>query len=309
MNGWDEGVVSSTLWYHILTAPLLVSLVVKGDTLAVSTKLTTPTYTKVTGGQQVIFTKRPGGEAVFTSGFATRSTVVAEDLIFDHGIIQVIDTVMRIPEPLEATTRFAYRDMSIFFSTLAWNGLLDEFTSAKDVTIFAPQNSAFQALVSLLGRMSQDEIRPILRHHLVPNSIKHSWEFLNESSVRAADNTPINITRSNNYIYASPARLLQTDILLSNGVVHMIDNVLSPNPALTQPDVTANTETPPTTECGHHIICTHVAGPTTDEDEATTSDIDSFRAPELSGSGKVAGAGIGAVLVLGALLGLLLVGV
>jgi len=302
MDGWDEGVVSSTLWYHILTAPLLVSLVVKGDTFAVSTKLTTPTYTKVTGGQQTFLTKRTGGDAVFTSGFATRSRVVTEDLIFDHGIIQVVDSVLRIPEPLEATARFAYRDLSIFFSTLAWNGLLDEFTSAKDVTIFAPQNSAFQALVSVLGRMSQDKIRPILRHHLVPNSIQHSWEFLNESAVRAADNTPIHITRSNNSIYANSARLVHADILLSNGVVHMIDDVLSPKPASAQPDVTTNTGVSPTGGCNFHITCTHVGGPPTDKD----GDNDSVRAPVPAESGKVAGAGIGAVLALGALLGLLI---
>ena len=206
----------------------------------------------VTGGQPVVLTKNPSGDCVFTSGFATRGTVVQENIPFDDGFVHIIDSVMRVPEPFESTAHNAYTDLSAFLGALHATGLINEVNAAQDITIFAPHNDAFRQLFSVFEKINLEELRRVIRYHLVPGSVYHSWEFVNCTALATAGSSngtsratagpgpsgdTISITRYNNYIYANSAQFLQTDILISNGVVQMIDNCLNPNASYARPNV------------------------------------------------------------------------
>ena len=211
----------------------------KGDSAYASTELTDDKYTTVTGGQHLILTKQPGGEVVFTSGFAQRGTVVVEDLKFDKGLVQIVDSVMRVPESLEATARRAYTDLEAFVGALYTADLMDEVTKQKDITIFAPRNAAFQQLAGTFGKMDKETLKRVLRYHIVPGQESHIWELKNTTVLNTADTgNHITITRHTNFIYVNSAEIIQTDILISNGLVHMIDNVLNPLENDARPDTT-----------------------------------------------------------------------
>ncbi len=232
--------IEATLKYHILNKVINMPSIEKGDSAWASTSLTDSKFTTVTGGQRLILTKQPGGEVVFTSGFATRGTVVVEDLAFDNGLIQIVDSVMRIPEGLEATARFAYTDLTAFVGALYAADMIDEVVKAKDITIFAPRNAAFQQLAGTFAAMDKATLQRVLRYHLVPNNLVHVWELKNATSlVSAASGTaPLTITRNANSIFINAAEIIQSDILIANGLVHMIDNVLNPALNGSRPDVT-----------------------------------------------------------------------
>ncbi len=211
----------------------------KGDSAYAATELTDDKWTTVTGGQHLILTKQPGGEVVFTSGFAQRGTVVVEDLKFDNGLIQIADSVMRIPENLEQTARRAYNDLEAFVGALYTADLMSEVTKQKDVTIFAPRNAAFQQLAGTFEKMDKETLKRVLRYHIVPGKESHIWELKNTTVLNTADNgNNITITRHTNFIYVNSAEIIQTDILISNGLVHMIDNVLNPLDNDARPDTT-----------------------------------------------------------------------
>lgn len=245
-NTFNESTVEATLKYHILKQKVDMPSIVKGDSIWASTTLTDNKFSSVTGGQRLILTKQPGGEVVFTSGFATRGTVLVEDLSFDNGLVQVIDSVMRVPETLESTARSAYTDLTAFVGALYATDLMSEVAKEKDVTIFAPRNAAFQQLAGALEDMDTDKLKRILRYHIVPGSLSHVWELKNASSLATADNgNKLAITRHTNFIYVNSAEIIQADILVANGLVHMIDNVLNPDEADARPDVTLTTAQPP----------------------------------------------------------------
>ncbi len=216
-----------------------MSSIDKGDSAYAATELTDVPWTTVTGGQHLILTKQPGGEVVFTSGFAQRGTVVVEDLKFDNGLIQIADSVMRIPENLEQTARRAYLDLEAFVGALYTADLMDEVTSQKDITIFAPRNAAFQQLAGTFAKMDKDTLKRVLRYHIVPGQVSHIWELKNTTVLNTADKgNNVTITRHTNFIYVNAAEIIQTDILISNGLVHMIDNVLNPLDSDSRPDTT-----------------------------------------------------------------------
>lgn len=239
-SGLGEARVRPTLQYHILKRAIHTDSIVRGQHLVTKTRLDL----NITGGQPVIITKGPSGDVVLTSGFATRGTVVQENIPFDDGFVQIIDSVLRVPESFESTTQNAYTDMSAFLGALHATGLIEEINAARDVTIFAPHNEAFQQLYPVFEKMSLTELKRVIRYHIVLGSVIHSWEFGNGTSLEALDKTPIAITRHDHSIYANSAQFLQTDVLISNGVVQMIDNCLSPNASTARPDIRLSKQPP-----------------------------------------------------------------
>ena len=260
---YNESMVVATLKYHILKQTIDMPSIKKGDSIYASTSLTDDKFSTVTGGQRLILTKQPGGEVVFTSGFATRGTVLVEDLKFDNGLVQVIDSVMRVPETLESTARSAYNDLTAFVGALYATDLITELVRQKDVTIFAPRTAAFQRLAGTLESMDKEKLKRILRYHIVPGNLTHVWELKNASSLASADNgNKLTITRHSNSIFINAAEIIQADILISNGLVHLIDNVLSPDLSDSRPDVSLTTAQPPVfTPTGATAVGTTVPTP------------------------------------------------
>lgn len=271
-GGKSDEAMEAALEYHVITTLISTGSIGKGNSIFAATKLTDPAFTNVTGGQQLILTKQPGGEVVLTSGFATRGTIVVEDIAWVGGIIQIVDSVMRVPEPLDSTARNAYTDLTAFLGALHNTRLVDEVLAAKDVTVLAPRNAAFQQLAGVLSGKTKDELKHILHYHIVPDVVLHSWELQNGSSlISAEDSKDMEITRLGNYIFANSAQFLQTDILLSNGIVQMVDNILSPDHANARPDVTATAQSPVLTPSGATATGTKAPVPFT-SDLPCTSD-------------------------------------
>jgi len=292
----------------------------RGDSIWASTLLEDADYSTVMGGQHLILTKQPGGEVVFTSGFATRGTVVVEDLAFDGGLVQVIDSVMRVPQTLEETARNAYTDLTSFLGALYAADLIDEVNKLTDVTIFAPRNAAFQQLAGAFEKIDKETLRSILRYHLVPGGVSHIWELKNASSLTTAEKqSKIQITRHVNNIYINSAQIIQTDVLISNGVVHLIDNVLNPDRVDAKPNLSTVSQTPVYTLIGATQTGTSVPTPftsylpCTDECPVTSSGASATAAPTVAGSSDNAagylprptgltGLGVGLPFALGAVI-------
>ncbi|SPQ24627.1 c455cfb6-ced2-4438-8d35-b784b42e963b [Thermothielavioides terrestris] len=254
-GSYNESTVEATLKYHILKQAIAMPSIAKGDSIWASTTLTDESFTNVTGGQQLILTKQPDGRVVFTSGFATRGTVLVEDLKFDNGLVQIIDSVMRVPETLESTARSAYTDLTSFVGALYATNLMSEFAGAKDLTIFAPRNAAFQQLAGAISAMDETTLKRVLRYHIVPGSSSssssnlthYSWDLKNGSTLAtAADGgRPLTVTRFTNFVFVNSAEIIQPDILVANGLVHMVDNLLNPDKADARPDVASPTAQSP----------------------------------------------------------------
>jgi transforming growth factor-beta-induced protein len=96
----------------------------------------------------------------------------------------------------------------------------------KDVTIFAPTNAAFQAAASsFAGSFSNNTA--VLNHHVV-RGIQYSNALKDGQSLLTAHGGSLKVKLIGGEVYINKARVLKTDVLTKNGVLHIIDGILQP---------------------------------------------------------------------------------
>ncbi|KAF9871420.1 beta-ig-h3 fasciclin [Colletotrichum karsti] len=246
-QGWDAAAdaVPVALRYGIIDSRIPFDALFPGNSSLESTLLTDDRYSNVTGGQSVLVTKGPNGDVVVTSGVAQRTTALKTDIAFDGGLVQIIDSLMVAPARLEKTARDAYQDLTSFLGALYATDLVAEFAETQNVTIFAPRNAAFQRVAGVLSSLSKDDLRRVLRYHIVPSKVVGKSALTNGTKLPTGVNgKSLEVTLFNNDIFIESARIIQTDILIANGVVQVLDAVLNVNSNNTSPNVSAVTQTP-----------------------------------------------------------------
>jgi hypothetical protein len=109
-------------------------------------------------------------------------------------------------------------------------GLAETVNTTPNITVFAPSNEAFQNIGSALGNLTQDQITDILTYHVVAqgDSIGYSSNLENGTTLTTVNGESLTITVGEGGIFVNNARVVTSDVLIANGVVHVIDEVLNP---------------------------------------------------------------------------------
>ena len=120
--------------------------------------------------------------------------------------------------------------------------------TTHDLTIFIPNNLALETVSNALTSMQNStSLIDLLSYHILisPSSTPiYSSDFQNATSLTMLNGATADLTFFSNSYFLNSARLLTTDILIANGVIHMLDNVLSPAHAAAQPNPTSATQAP-----------------------------------------------------------------
>jgi uncharacterized surface protein with fasciclin (FAS1) repeats len=145
---------------------------------------------------------------------------------FTGGVIHVIDTVLTIPENISATAVAA--DLTAAAGALMNAKLVETLDTAKDVTVFAPNNAAFQAIGSALPNMTAQEIARILEYHVVNGTVGYSSTLMNGTTLKTMNGESLSISMVNGTTFVNSAKVLVPDILVANGVLHVIDKYVPP---------------------------------------------------------------------------------
>jgi uncharacterized surface protein with fasciclin (FAS1) repeats len=99
-------------------------------------------------------------------------------------------------------------------------------------TVFAPTDTAFAnlpagTLDSLLLPQNQAQLQNILLYHVVPGEFRAA-DVIQNSSLTTAQGQNVTITVNNGSVMVDNANVTATDIIASNGVIHVIDAVILP---------------------------------------------------------------------------------
>lgn len=233
----DPGLISALLTYHVLNGSYSASQITNMSAF-VPTLLTNETYANVTGGQRVEAVKI-GNETLFYSGLLQNSTVTQADVNFTGGVIHVIDRVLSIPESVSDTASAA--NLTALRGALNRTNLIDAVDSTPDLTIFAPTNEAFQSIGSALANVSDEALASVLTYHVINGSEPiYSSDLSNGTTVQTLNGKNLTITIENGTVFVNAAKVVTPNILVANGVVHLIDNVLNPdNTAAATPSATS----------------------------------------------------------------------
>jgi transforming growth factor-beta-induced protein len=156
------------------------------------------------------------------------ATVIKADIDVNNGVIHLIDKVLLPPTVVDLAME--NDSFSILVQAVLKADLAETLSGAGPFTIFAPTNSAFNALFAQLGvsgisDLTAAQLVPILKYHVVSGNVLSGQ--LSNGSVQTLNGT-INVTLSPVPAINGTAKIIATDIQGSNGVIHVIDKVLLP---------------------------------------------------------------------------------
>jgi uncharacterized surface protein with fasciclin (FAS1) repeats len=100
--------------------------------------------------------------------------------------------------------------------------LVDAVDSTRDVTVFVPNNEAFQAIASVLSNATVETLTSVLEYHVIAGSVLYSPNVTNGTAKTLQGNN-ITTTVSNGTVFVNQAKVVIPNVLVANGVVHVID--------------------------------------------------------------------------------------
>ncbi len=110
--------------------------------------------------------------------------------------------------------------------------LVSTLSGTGKFTVFAPTNDAFTALLATIGQSSINDVpepvlKSLLQYHVVTSGAVLSTQ-LKAGNVATANTENIAVTTSGGIRLNGSAKVLTADVNATNGVVHIIDQVLVP---------------------------------------------------------------------------------
>jgi uncharacterized surface protein with fasciclin (FAS1) repeats len=166
------------------------------------------------------------GQGVMVGG----AKVVTTDIMCSNGVIHVIDAVMMPGQNDLIQTATNAGSFKTLLTALEAAELTDALRGKGPFTVFAPTDEAFAKLPDdALNALLQDKERlsAVLTYHVVPGRVS-SGEVVEMNAARTLQGSEVSINVKDG-VQINNALVLVPDVGASNGVIHVIDEVLLPN--------------------------------------------------------------------------------
>jgi uncharacterized surface protein with fasciclin (FAS1) repeats len=111
-------------------------------------------------------------------------------------------------------------------------GLVETLKGPGPFTVFAPTDEAFAALpegtvATLLEPENRDDLVAVLTYHVIPAALPAA-EVVKYDEAETVNGASLAIDASGDGVMVNGANVTATDIMATNGVIHVVDAVLLP---------------------------------------------------------------------------------
>lgn len=186
-------------------------------------------------GDSLYLTNNSNG--VFVNGLR----VVTADISASNGVIHSLSSVLfppvgNIVEVAQSDTTFSYLVAAVLRASQGATNVAGVLTGAGPYTVFAPTNNAFRAAgfatIADINNADPNVLASILTYHVIAGRI-FSSDLTNGATPGTlnGENVTINLTSGatvKGKTNTTPSNIIGTNIMATNGVVHVIDQVLLP---------------------------------------------------------------------------------
>ncbi|WP_374592236.1 fasciclin domain-containing protein [Aquabacterium sp.] len=127
-----------------------------------------------------------------------------------------------------AETIAADPQLSAASQLIANAGLDETLRGPGPFTVFVPSNEAIGSVSAAMQTRLKDAAaaKTVLSFHVVPGTLLAT--DVKNSSVKSVQGASLALSRSGSFVTVEDAVVTRTDIIATNGVVHVIDRVLTP---------------------------------------------------------------------------------
>lgn len=144
-----------------------------------------------------------------------------QDIVVGGATIHKIDSVLTIPT--DAATTVTLAGLTGIADALTSADLLSLFDNAPAITAFVPVDAAFAAIAETAATLSTAALQRVLLLHLVVGEVVFSTGIPEgETEVATALGEDITLSNDGTTIEVNGNHVVQADVLLSNGVAHLI---------------------------------------------------------------------------------------
>jgi uncharacterized surface protein with fasciclin (FAS1) repeats len=183
---------------------------------------------KTVSGKEVAFQVR--GSKLTVGG----ANVVKADVPATNGVIHVIDRVL-MPEADLVETAAAAGQFKTLAAALKAAGLVDALKADGPFTVFAPTDEAFAklphgTLEKLLRPENKQELVELLTYHVLPaRATSTEIAGLNLRKAKTVSGKGVKLAARDGRVLVDGVNVTKADVTATNGVIHVIDQVLMPS--------------------------------------------------------------------------------
>ncbi|TVQ91007.1 MAG: fasciclin domain-containing protein [Deltaproteobacteria bacterium] len=222
----DEDLLKAVLLYHVVGADIPSSAVTDG---AIVSSLSPNEW----GHNMSLFASIDSGDV-----FINTAKVDAPDVFASNGVVHVIDQVILPPNLVDAAELAGFEDglLAAVAASDDAEGIAGALSGPGPFTVFAPTNAAFEPVFDADPAYTAAEITYVLQSHVVSADepvvaadlagISDPVDTLSDEMISFDTSVdPPTCTLGEN-----SAGIVNPDVHVSNGVIHVIDAVLLPPP-------------------------------------------------------------------------------
>ncbi|HVU94858.1 MAG TPA: fasciclin domain-containing protein [Puia sp.] len=221
-----DSVLKAVLLYHVLASQTLAAQIPQAANTPVPTL----------NGQVIYATRTPAGK-VFINGIA----VTKADISCTNGVIHEVASVLMPPTGNIVQTALGNPNLSLLVAAVlrASQGATNVaavLSGAGPFTVFAPTNQAFINAgfpnAAAINAADPNTLTKILTYHVIPARV-FSSDLVDQSTPATLNGETVRILLGKNAQVkgmgnTTPSNITATNIVSTNGVVHLIDQVLLP---------------------------------------------------------------------------------
>ena len=225
----DRALLTQVLTYHVVAGEVPKAAVPLGRPI-----------TTVQGG--IFKVDAVGADLVISDGRNRSAKITATDVVAANGVIHVVDRVIlpahrNVVETAVALASADPAEFTVLVDAVVAADLAGALSGSGPFTVFAPTDAAFAALLGELGVTKEqlladkDLLTAVLTYHVVPGRVLKAQVPVGvaiptlQGGSFTVDNA-LQITDGRD----RRAAIVATDVLATNGVIHVIDNVILPSP-------------------------------------------------------------------------------
>lgn len=213
------------LLYHTLSSKVNSASIQTGSNIAVETA----------NGDDVYITKNSNG--VFVNGWKVKQA----DIMASNGVIHSLERVLmpaagNLVEVAQANANLSYLVAAVLRASQGTTNVAQVLTSAGPFTVFAPTNQAFInagfPTIAAIEAADPNTLASILTYHVL-SARAFSSDLTNGQSLTTVNGGTLSVALGTTATIKGKANttastITSVNIMASNGVVHLIDQVLLP---------------------------------------------------------------------------------
>ncbi|KAK9700867.1 hypothetical protein K7432_011993 [Basidiobolus ranarum] len=218
LGSLDPTSLGNILKYHIV--PGIVKTADLKNTQLLPTLLNDLTLVNLPNGKSQVLPVHQAMEKMKIGN----ASIVTTGVEASNGIVHIIDTVLPVPDkPSQLISTSSTRTFSDLLIKTNLAGVID---SLKGVTIFVPVEEAFNSFNP--NNLNETALSDTLKFHIVSPAVVYSTEFNKTQRLVTLQSKQLNFKTENGTSFVNGVKIITSDVVASNGVFHLIAEVLSP---------------------------------------------------------------------------------